>query len=124
MPLVLEQPDYAWFLRGASATEVRVNDRVLTRSCLLAPDQLVEDWPARDPGALTEADLQAMLALRPDVLLLGTGARQVFPPAAWRAACLARGIGLEVMDNAAAARTYTVLAAEGRRVVAGFLLPG
>ena len=56
-------------------------------------------------------------------MLLGTGARQVFPPAAALAACLRRGVGIEVMSNAAAARTYTVLAGEGRRVVAGFLFP-
>ena len=35
--------------------------------------------------------------------------------------CLQRGIGIEVMSNAAAARTYSVLAGEGRRVVAGFV---
>ena len=40
------------------------------------------------------------------------------------AACLTRGIGIEVMDNAAAARTFNVLATEGRRVLAAFLLPG
>ena len=39
-----------------------------------------------------------------------------------QAACLSRGVGLEAMTNAAAARTYNVLAGEGRRVVAGFLL--
>jgi uncharacterized protein len=53
---------------------------------------------------------------------LGTGERQVFPSAAVMAACLTRGIGIEVMTNAAAARTFNVLAGEGRRVVAGFLL--
>jgi uncharacterized protein len=37
---------------------------------------------------------------------------------------LRRGIGLEAMDNSAAARTYNLLASEGRRVVAAFLLPG
>ena len=57
------------------------------------------------------------------LVLLGTGANQVFPPAASLAACLRRGVGIEVMSNAAAARTYTVLAGEGRRVVAGFLFP-
>jgi uncharacterized protein len=40
------------------------------------------------------------------------------------ATCLQRGIGLEAMTNAAAARTFNVLASEGRRVVAGFVLPG
>ena len=54
--------------------------------------------------------------------MLGTGAAQVFPPAAVMAACLSRGIGIEVMTNAAAARTFNVLAGEGRRVVAGFIL--
>ena len=65
-----------------------------------------------------------MLALQPALVLLGTGERQRFPPAAAMAALLTRGIGIEVMDNAAAARTFNVLATEGRRVVAGFLLPG
>ena len=60
-----------------------------------------------------------MLALQPELVVLGTGATQVFPPAAVMAACLTRGIGIEVMTNAAAARTYSVLAGEGRRVVGG-----
>ena len=61
---------------------------------------------------------------QPEVILLGCGANQSFPPAATLAACLSRGIGLETMTNAAAARTFNVLAGEGRRVVAGFILKG
>ena len=57
-------------------------------------------------------------------MVLITGATQVFPPAAVMAACLQRGVGLEVMTNDAAARTFSVLAGEGRRAVAGFILPG
>ena len=76
-------------------------------------------------AALTADDLAPLLALQPEVILLGTGERQVFPPAAVMAACLRQGVGLEVMTNAAAARTFNVLAGESRRVVAGFLLaPG
>ena len=51
-----------------------------------------------------------------------TGATQAFPPPVTLAAALRRGVGLEAMTNAAAARTYSVLAGEGRRVVAAFLL--
>jgi uncharacterized protein len=58
------------------------------------------------------------------LILLGCGAAQAFPPAVTMAACLSRGIGLETMTNAAAARTFNVLAGEGRRVVAGFVLTG
>jgi len=122
MQLHYERPDYAWTLRGADGAHVLVNERALTRSCVVAPDTLVEDWPVLDASAMQPADLEPLLALRPELVLLGTGARQVFPPAAVLAACLGRGIGLEVMTNDAAARTYTVLAAEGRRVVAGFVL--
>jgi uncharacterized protein len=63
-----------------------------------------------------------LLDLKPEVILIGTGARQVFPPAEVMAAALRRGVGIEVMDNAAAARTHAVLAGEGRRVVAAFIL--
>ena len=123
MQLSLERPDYAFFLRGADGNGALVNERKLTASFVLAPDTLLEDWPVRDAAAMTPGDLAPLLDLKPELVLLGTGARQVFPPAAAMAACLQRGIGLEVMANDAAARTYSVLAGEGRRVVAGFILP-
>ena len=123
MQLNLERPDYQFFLRGADGNSALVNERRLTASFIIAPEALVEDWPVRDAAAIAAADLEPLLALSPELLLLGTGANQVFPPAAALAACLRRGVGIEVMSNAAAARTYTVLAGEGRRVVAGFLFP-
>lgn len=123
MQLNLERPDYQYFLRGADGTGALVNERRLTASFIIAPEALVENWPVRDAAAIGAADLEPLLALEPELVLLGTGANQVFPPAAALAACLRRGVGIEVMSNAAAARTYTVLAGEGRRVVAGFLLP-
>lgn len=123
MQLTLERPDYRYFLRGADGDGALVNERRLTASFVLAPDALIEDWPVRDARTMVAADLDALLALQPELIVLGTGTAQAFPPAAVMAACLQRGIGLEVMTNAAAARTYAVLAGEGRRVVAGFLFP-
>lgn len=124
MQLNLERPDYLYFLRGADGAGALVNDRRLEHSFVIAPNALIEDWPLRDAGAMVPADVDAMLALKPELIVLGTGAQQRFPPAAVMAACLQRGIGIEVMTNAAAARTYSVLAGEGRRVVAGFVFPG
>ena len=124
MLLHLEQPDFEYLMRGADGASAKVNDRVLQRSFILAPNRLVEDWPVRDVSAMTPADLEPLLALEPELVLLGSGATQAFPPAAAMAACLSRGIGLETMTNAAAARTFNVLASEGRRVVAGFVLAG
>ena len=109
-------------IRSVDPGGVTVNDRRLERSFFLSPDTLVEDWAPRESAALVPEDLLPVLALEPAVVLLGTGPRLRFPPPAVLAACLQRGVGLEAMDNAAAARTFTVLASEGRRVVAAFLL--
>jgi uncharacterized protein len=122
MQLNLERPDYAWFLRGAEGDHALVNERVLRSSFVVSPDTLLEDWPVTDAATLDVAQLEPILAMRPELVLLGTGGRQVFPPPAILAAFLTRGLGIEVMTNAAAARTYSVLAGEGRRVVAGFVI--
>lgn len=124
MQLVHERPDFAYSLRGADGASALVNDRELGKSFIVAPDTLVEDWPVRDAATLTPEDLAPVLALDPEVIVLGTGGTQAFPPPQTLAACLSRGIGLEAMTNAAAARTFNVLASEGRRVVAGFVLRG
>ena len=124
MQLTLENPDHEFFLRAAYGTLARVNDRTLARSFVIAPDRLLEDWDVTDAARLGPEALEPLLAMEPAVVLLGTGERQVFPPAAAMAAGLRRGVGIEVMTNAAAARTFNVLASEGRKVVAGFILPG
>lgn len=122
MQLNLEHPDHEFLLRGADGSLAVVNDRRLTSSFIVSPDRLVDTWKVGDPRAFTAMDLEPLLELDPEVILLGTGASQVFPPPAVMAACLSRGVGLEVMNNAAAARTFNVLAGEARRVVAGFVL--
>lgn len=122
MLLALENPEFRYVLRGTAPGEVLVNEGSLRRSFILSPQELVEDWPPARIEDLDAGHMQAVLELSPSVVLLGTGARHRFPAAAVMAACLTRGIGIEVMDNAAAARTFNVLATEGRKVVAAFLL--
>ena len=122
MQLSQDLPDYTYALRSADGRHARVNNATLQHSFVLAPDTLIEPWPVSAAAELTAEALQPLFDLAPAVILLGTGARQVFPPAAVMAACLGRGIGLEVMSNDSAARTFNVLAAESRRVVAGFII--
>lgn len=122
MQLHLERPDYEFYLRSASGSSALVNERRLTSSFVVAPDALIEGWPVTDATSMQMPDLEQILALSPALVLLGTGDSQAFPSAKIMAACLSRGIGLEAMANDSAARTYHVLAGEGRRVVAGFIL--
>ena len=124
MHLWLHGPESEFFVRRCGAASITVGERELARSFVLAPDSLSEDWGVTDVLAMGEADLDPILRLAPEVVLLGSGARLRFPTQQMRAAFLSRGIGLEVMDNAAAARTFNVLAGEGRKVVAAFILSG
>jgi uncharacterized protein len=110
------------FIRAYAAGEVRLAGQVLQNNCLIAPEQIINDWSARSVESLSGADLQPIFALKPEVVILGTGMRQQFPAAAIRAAFLAREIGFEVMDLGAACRTFNVLLSEDRRVVAALLL--
>ena len=81
MQLHLDRPDYDYYLRSADGSSALVNERRLTRSFVVAPDALIEDWPVRDAGSLGMPELEQILALSPALVLLGTGPRQVFPPA-------------------------------------------
>lgn len=123
MQFTQDLPEGYLFFRTCTQASVTVVDRVLTRSFLLAPDRIVEDWPVSQAGEFDAASVEAIAALEPEVVLLGTGTRQQFPPREAQVALLRRQIGVEVMDNAAACRTYNLLAGEGRRVVAAIMLP-
>jgi uncharacterized protein len=123
MDLSLERPDGYLSVRRVGAHSITLVDRELVSSFLLAPDKTIENWPVDNVSQLGADEVDTLLALQPELVILGTGQRQTFPSAAFMAGFLRKAIGIEVMDNAAAARTYNLLAGEGRRVVAGFILP-
>lgn len=123
MDLSFDHPEGYLFVRHAGAESVVLADRELTTSFLLATDRVVENWPVRAASELDAGHVETLLALQPELVILGTGGKQIFPAAAFIAGFLRKGVGIEVMDNAAAARTYNLLASEGRRVVAGFICP-
>jgi uncharacterized protein len=100
---------------------VTVNGERHTRSLIVLVDRILP-WPVASVDALAAAHFDELLALRPEVVLLGTGARLRFPHAAVTAALPAAGIGLEVMDVQAACRTYNILVSEERVVAAALVL--
>ncbi|HEB58150.1 MAG TPA: hypothetical protein ENJ01_02915 [Gammaproteobacteria bacterium] len=91
-------------------------------SLLLTGERLITGWTPRHTEELTAEHLDAALALEPELILLGTGARQRFPAPAILARPQARGIGMEVMATAEACRTFNILVAEGRPVVAALMM--
>lgn len=122
MELSLDRPEDFLYVRRADAHAVTVLDREFRASFILARERAIEDWNVRDIAAMTPDHAEPILALKPEVVLLGSGVRQWFPSQAVLGAFLQRGIGVEVMDNSACARTWNVLAGEHRNVVAAFIL--
>lgn len=109
-------------IRAYEPGRVTVNDTQLTRSFIVASDKLVQDWPPRRFDDLKAEHLQAALALDPEILIIGTGEKQRFLSGELMGAVSRGTMGVELMDTAAACRTYNVLLSEGRKVVAAILL--
>ena len=101
---------------------VSINDHRYERHILVAPDHEVVDWNAESFDALTPAHFDALLAMNPEIVILGTGDRLRFPPREVTRALVEAAVGFEVMDTPAACRTYNILMAEGRQVVAAIFI--
>jgi uncharacterized protein len=122
MKFTLESSSRVNLVRAYSRTELRIGDEVVRSSCIVSADRLITDWPPARFESLSAEHLTAIFAMGPEVVLLGTGERQRFPPGSVRAAFAERGVGLEVMDLGAACRTYNILVQEERRAVAALFL--
>ena len=118
------QPDRLEGVNTISRQEpgrIWVHQTPFDSSILLPSRGSVVAWPVNAFEDLTAEHFEAILALEPEVVILGSGPKLRFPkPALWRA-LIDRGVGFEAMDTAAACRTYNVLASEGRRVTAALL---
>ena len=101
---------------------VEVNRRRYESSLVVSGDRVVADWPLGSVDQIGADHLAAILELKPEILLLGTGRTFAFPDRARLAPLYAARIGVEVMDTPAACRTYNILLGEGRNVVAALVL--
>jgi len=122
MKVSQDAPEGVYRIIGYSDSEIHINHEHYRQSLLLMPDHLDTQWGATSIDALCQAHLAPIQALEPEVLLLGTGAQQQFPARELMLTLIQAGIGLEVMDTASACRTYNLLMAEGRRVLAALII--
>jgi uncharacterized protein len=109
-------------IRAYGNGELRVNEQVYRGGVILSAATVIADANVQNLDDLLALGLSRALALEPELVLLGTGPRQVFPAPSFGAQFLRAGIGFEVMDTSAACRTFNVLIGEQRRVAAILLL--
>ena len=105
-------------IRKVENGEILIGNERYSGSLALTSEQVLDDWSGVAFEALTEGDLDGLLATEPELLLLGTGSESLFAPRELTFALARRSIGLEAMSTPAAARTFNVLAGEGRRIAA------
>src|ERR1700722_1532843 len=109
-------------IRAYSEYELRIGERIVVGSCIVTADTLITDWQATAPDELDLVRLEPLLALAPQIVLLGAPAELSAAPASLRAALAQQGIALEVMELGAACRTFNILVQEERRVAAALFL--
>ena len=105
-------------IQGVTELSITVSGTPYAQTIALTPDKVFTDWDPVPVAELTDSAIENLLGQLPEILLLGTGRTNVFPPRELMFAFARRGIGLEAMDTAAAARTFNVLSTEGRPVAA------
>ncbi|MFC3530638.1 Mth938-like domain-containing protein [Vogesella facilis] len=103
---------------GAGYVEINGNRH---QGSLIVTGDSILPWGPASFEALTEEHFSALLALQPEVVIFGSGQRLRFPHPRLTAALANAGIGVEVMDSNAACRTYNILLAEDRQVIAVLL---
>lgn len=123
MKLHLANPRNGYALTGYGTGYLAVNGIRYEHALVVTPDAAPRPWPVSGITAISEAESALLLADRPEIIIIGTGAVQIFPEPAQLRTLLEARIGIEIMNTPAACRTYNVLVGEGRRVLAAMFLP-
>ena len=111
-----------YIINAYDTNSITINNREYNNSVYLSPTELIADIPLQHCEQLSIESLQFVLDLKPELLLLGTGSKLIFPAAKIVAMLATHNIGFEVMAHSAACRTFAILAAEQRNVGALLLI--
>ena len=123
MQFNLEKDSGGYLIQKYDEHSVTIDERCYDNSLIIFPDRIVDTWSIQTVESLTIESLQAVIDAKPEVFLLGTGRRQQFPPLSLMGELAKQQRSIDVMDMAAACRTYNVLASEFRQVVVALILP-
>ena len=122
MDITLDSTNSRYLIRAYEAGILRINEDAYHQSVIVTPEQLIHPWEPQNFESLRQKHLAELMISSPDIILIGTGEKwQIIPPE-WLMIFYDLQIGVEVMNTHSACTTFNVLAAEGRKVVAGLLI--
>ena len=122
MKFAQDSQDEGYVITAYGEDTVSLNGKVFERSLIVANTEFSEDWGLTGIEQLTCEHIAQVLSFDPELIIIGTGSKLVFPQVEIYAAIIKQGIGVDFMDTHAACRTYNILMSEGRGVVAGLIL--
>jgi uncharacterized protein len=123
MKLSLDQSSTLYLIEGFTPRSVTVAQREYRHPLIVTPERIFEPWHPPAVGELRIEDFACLSELELEVILLGTGEKQIFPPPLLLVEFGRGGTGFEAMNTAAACRTFNILAGEGRKVAAALIIP-
>lgn len=101
---------------------VAIDKKEHSGSVLLGASGFLRPWNCNNFASLTAQHFAELAELNAELIIFGSGDKLRFVHPSWLQALMQKRIGFETMDTHAACRTYNVLAAEGRNVIAALLL--
>ena len=122
MKFAQDSQDEGYVITAYDSDGIAINGKKFNESLIISATQLEENWLLEDIGSLQTNHIEQILSLKPELIIIGTGDRLVFPAIETYSAIIQHGIGVDFMDTGAACRTYNILMSESRDVVAGLIL--
>jgi uncharacterized protein len=117
-----DRPEGPNVIHAATRSSVSINGQPFTTSVLVPSDAPMQAWSATSLATLTAEHMAEIVPMQPELVILGSGPSLRFAHPSVLSPLINARIGVETMDTVAACRTYNILVAEGRRVVAALLI--
>jgi len=122
MKFAQDSQDEGYVITAYDSDSVSINGKVFTQSLIVTSSQLNDNWNINTIEQLNSEHIKLILAYNPELIIIGTGSKLIFPAVDTYSAIIECGIGVDFMDTRAACRTYNILKSEDRDVVAGLIL--
>jgi uncharacterized protein len=122
MKFAQDSQDDGYVITAYDDSSVSINGKAFSQSLVVTSTRLNENWDITDITLLTSSHIEQVLCFQPELIIIGTGNKLVFPSIEIYSGIVEHGIGVDFMDTGAACRTYNILMSEGRDVVAGLIL--
>lgn len=122
MKLSVDYNTSRYTIKAYETGSVTINNHQYSDSLIVTPEQLINPWEPASLEQLNQTHIEALIEMKPEIILLGTGETLNFPHPSLISIAMQKGIGFEVMDTGSACRTFNVLASEDRNVLAAILM--